>query len=139
MAWEREDSTALHATTASGRYEPAFRALPWRQIRLSLGADVPTHAFIGGTELNFALRVDGVRGHRLDFSDPTHDFLRGFADAEVTRVFDTKTLVLRTLAGGVTHSDHFKSMLQGRLIDERDVPRVVEAKLERVSTRRSRE
>lgn len=107
LAWEREDSTAVHATPASGQYEPAFRALPWRQVRLTLGTNVPTHAFLGGTELTLSIRADGIRGHRLDFSDPTHDFLRGVLDGEVTRAFGTQTLVLRTLAGGVTHSDHF--------------------------------
>lgn len=110
VAWEREDSASVHATPASGHYAPLLHALPWRQTRLTAGIDVPPHTFLFGSELTLDMHADGIRGHRTDFYDPMHDFLRGSLDAEVTRVFGSKALVLRTIAGGVTHSYHMNAV-----------------------------
>ena len=104
-AYERLDSVGVHATPASGRYEPTIGFAPWREMRLTAGADVPTRTIAGGFSLNATIRASGIRARATTDGAAWRNWLRGSATAELSREFGRQTLVLRTIAAGITSGD----------------------------------
>jgi hypothetical protein len=108
LAWERETPAGLHGEPASGRYEPAFNALAWRQHRLTLGLDVPTRSFGSSTEWAAALRIEGIRGQPSSVPGGAQEWQRLMRESftfDVMRDFRAgRRLVLRTFAAGLSNA-----------------------------------
>lgn len=68
-AIERDDPLAVHASPASGVYEPTIDALAMRERRLSLILDRPTRLTFGGFEAQLRLQGDGISYRPLDSAD----------------------------------------------------------------------
>jgi hypothetical protein len=67
-ALERHYPLAVHASPASGRYEPTIAATQMRERRLSLLLDHPTRLTFGGIESQMQLRGDALSYRRADSS-----------------------------------------------------------------------
>jgi hypothetical protein len=72
-ALERDYPLAVHASPASGRYEPTIEATQMRERRMSLVLDRPTRLTFGGIEAQMQLRGD-VISYRPEDST-SYDFM----------------------------------------------------------------
>jgi len=103
-ALERDDPLTVHATPASGRYEPTIAASRLDKRRLSLVLDHPTRLTVLGIEAQLTLRGDGI-GFRSPGSS-SYDFLSRFsARANFERPMGTSRLVAHSLFAAAVGDD----------------------------------
>jgi hypothetical protein len=76
-AIERQDLLGVHASPASGHYEPTINALPTRERRLSLIFDHPTRLTVFGLEAQAKIRGDGIS--YLDADSSSYAFMSRFS------------------------------------------------------------
>jgi hypothetical protein len=106
IAYERQDSLAIHATPANGAYDRTIGFPAFRESRVTVGVDIPTHAIVGGFTMEATFRASGVRGKTTMPATPTWgSWLRGSFVAQFDRAFGNQSLVLQTVAAGVTRGD----------------------------------
>ena len=96
-AIERQSRVSVHATPASGAYEPTPSVNRERLQRASLYARRATSLSVFGTEISASGAVDVVHADRLAAT-----FGRATLDLDVQRPIGRDRLLLRTIAAGVT-------------------------------------
>ena len=105
--YEWQDSLSLHATPASGQYEPTIAAWKLRGPRVALAFDRPTTLALGGFEARLAAVVTGahvtVEENGFDTRDIT--FGRTWLGAQIERPVGAFRLVGRTSVGATIGPD----------------------------------
>ena len=97
---EDQDSLAVHARPANGRFEPTLPAARLRATRLALTTARPTALAFLGTELRAGAELRATRFRARGDGGEGGDVGRAFAFAEVQRPVGQQRLVLHTTAAG---------------------------------------
>lgn len=108
-AYEWQDSLAVHASPANGRYEGTIPAARLEESRATLTLARPTALSFLGTELRAGGELRGAlfrrRDARGDLVGDRGEVGRLFGFAHVERPFGTRRLVLHTTAAGALGAD----------------------------------
>lgn len=102
-AIERQRPLAVHATPASGRYEPTIAATPLRERRATLSFDRPTRLGPWGFETQ--LHADGSLIQYNAFQNDYRNLSRVSLRGNFERPIGSSRIVLRSLAGWMAAGD----------------------------------
>jgi hypothetical protein len=103
-ALERHDPLSVHASPASGRYEPTIPAVRVDERRLSLVLDRPTRLTVGGIEAQLTLAGAAIGFRSPDSS--SYSFLSRFsARGNFERPLGQSRIVAHTLIAAVVGDD----------------------------------
>jgi hypothetical protein len=104
FAYERHDSAGLHAKPASGRYESVIQFPAFREMRLTVGADVRTRLVFGGTSMAASARISGIRGRAAAGGAEYEQWLRPVVTLQLEKEFGTYRLLSQSVAAGIIGS-----------------------------------
>ncbi|HEY1953852.1 MAG TPA: hypothetical protein VGG76_13690 [Gemmatimonadaceae bacterium] len=104
LAYEQHAPLSVHATPASGRFEPTIPASALHETRFALALDRSTGITYGGFELGSRLSAEGIRRQSVA-SVPRADFVRPSISFDIQKPFGSTRLLLHTLAAGVFGHD----------------------------------
>jgi hypothetical protein len=104
LAYERHDPLLVHARPAAGSFEPTIPAQKLRESRVTLAIDRPTALTFGGAELATRLAVSAITNERSQVSS-RGSLLRPVLSVDIQRPFESRRLLLHTLAAGVFSND----------------------------------
>jgi len=102
-AYERHEPLFVNARPVTGTFEPTIPALELRELRATLGLDMPTSLSLGGFELGAHFALTGVRVVRP--STIAARLLRPSLVVDVERPFGSSRVLLHTIAAGVLSHD----------------------------------
>src|SRR5437762_3965842 len=100
LSYEQDDSLAVHARPASGRFEPAIPAQALHEIRFTLGLDRSTTLTFAGYELGVHLAASGIW---LQNGSPLlrESFLRPTATLDLQKPFGSSRIVFHTVGSAI--------------------------------------
>jgi len=103
VAYERHEPLGVHASPATGTFEPTIPALGLRETRATLSLDRPTALTFSGFELATHFAATGIRVNQPATIQST--LLRPSLVVDLQKPFGSSRLLFHTIAAGVLGHD----------------------------------
>ncbi len=104
LAYERHAPLTVHASPASGAFEPTIPAQELHESRITLALDRPTSLTWGGFEMAVRISASGIRRESSSNSF-RGDFLRPSATIDLQKPIGSTRFVSHTVAAGIFSGD----------------------------------